>query len=1197
MDYRILGPFEVIDGGEPIDVGSRQQRGLLALLLLNANQVVSTERILEEFWHDDPEGKERTLWVYVSRLRSILEPGREAHSRSNVLVTCDHGYSLVIDDAEVDAHRFEHLVTAGNQLLDDDPDQAASILGEGLDLWRGAALEDFRYDDFALADVARLDELRLVAIEDRIDADIRAMRHRSVLGGLEKLVIDHPHRERLVGLQMIALYRSGRQADALRTYERYRRLVGDELGILPTPELRHVQEQVLLHDEQLAPASTAISVDVPPLAANPFKGLRYFTEQDAATFFGRERLSDDLVGRIESGSPLLALVGASGSGKSSLLRAGLVPRLRADAIRGSGDWLVVQMIPGARPFLELEASLYRAVPDAPANLHDLLHEGDGILRACLRLQPREPARIVIVIDQFEELFTLAPRDEQARFIRELEVVLDDGRGQVVVAIGLRADFYGGPLEYPRFAQLLGQGIVNVVPLALDELESAAQQPAAIAGVSLEPALLVQLLADVAGQVGGLPLFQYALTELFDRREASTLTLDSYETMGGVNGALARRAESVHQALSDEEQAATKQLFLRLVTVFEQGAWGRRRVVAAEIAAIAADVVVLQRVLDRFGTHRLLTLDRDPVTESPTVEVAHEALLNEWPRLRQWIDDGQKDVRRRARLATALDEWTASGENDDYLLSGERLADYERWAAISTLKLSRDEERFLDASILQREQERMVEEARQAREVKLDRQARRRLWGLGVGAILVASTVAGVVLLTPDDTKPVVALVHGVGGDLGITDMMIQGVGASEREHDLEVDLVEPLVDPQDDLRRLAEGGTELIIVGSEFDFDLDGIAADYPDVQWVAVDPIALHLEAPNISEMHFSVEDSAFVAGAAAALTSQTGEVGFIGAYQSFRSEKSRNGFEQGVQWADPGIEVNSMFLGPVANPLVAAETRDDLAHDLATTMYTNGADVIFHDAGEAGTGVIRAARQRSDGDDHVWTIGSDADEYLTASPADREFVLTSTIKRFDTAVEMAIGRYLDGERESGDILLGLSEEGVALSRSGDYLASIDGQLRNLEDEVGFDHLYVSPIALRAPDWQLEPDVTIELVLTEDDCEITGSAGESLDDGHLRIARGSVVLFDMTNASNELGTMSVRSITTDVTTAELDRQSRGQIPEALGVIHAISTAEPGGRTSSAVVATRTPMVASCNLGVPDASPIASYNRVIVSPT
>ena len=317
MYYRILGPLEVTDGGEPIDIGSRQQRGLLALLLLNANQFVATERILDELWHDDPSGKERTLWVYISRLRSVLEPGRQAHARSDVLVTRDHGYSLIVDDADVDANRFAELVAAGNRQLNDDPDEAARLLSNGLDLWRGAALEDFRYDNFAQADTARLDELRIVATEDRIDADIRAMRHRSVLGELEKLVLDHPHRERLLSLQMISLYRSGRQADALRAFERYRRTVGDELGIVPSPDLRRIQEQVLLHDQQLAASDQALTIDAPSVLTNPFKGLQSFTEDDAARFFGRERLIDDLVGRIASGSNLLALVGASGSGKSS----------------------------------------------------------------------------------------------------------------------------------------------------------------------------------------------------------------------------------------------------------------------------------------------------------------------------------------------------------------------------------------------------------------------------------------------------------------------------------------------------------------------------------------------------------------------------------------------------------------------------------------------------------------------------------------------------------------------------------------------------------------------------------------------------------------------------------------------------------------------------------------------------------------
>ena len=210
---------------------------------------------------------------------------------------------------------------------------------------------------------------------------------------------------------------------------------------------------------------------------------------------------------------------------------------------------------------------------------------------------------------------------------------------------------------------------------------------------------------------------------------------------------------------------------------------------------------------------------------------------------------------------------------------------------------------------------------------------------------------------------------------------------------------------------------------------------------------------------------------------------------------------------------------------------------------------------------------------------------------------MLTSTIKRFDTAVELTIDRYLNGELEGGDTLLGLGEEGVALSRSGGNLTAIDGQLKNLEDEVGFDHLFVSPIAVRAPGWQLEPDVVVELLLTDDKCEVTQITGASIEDARVHIERGSVVLFELMNASGAVGTMSVRTAAGEVTSAELDRDGRDQIPDALGAIQTITTAEPGGRTSAAIVVTRAPMVGACHLGTPDAAPDASFHRVIVSPT
>ena len=477
------------------------------------------------------------------------------------------------EPSEIDAHRFEQLARQGRDMLRDDPAAAAAALRAALDLWRGGALEDFAYDDFARDYATRLEDLRLAAIEDRVDADLRAGRHRDVIGELEQLTVRHPHRERFVAQQMIALYRSGRQAEALRAFERYRHTIGDELGIEPSPELRRVEEQVLLHDSHLAPASPS----QPDLvsAVNPFKGLHAFTEADAERFFGRDRLVADVVRRIAGGRRLVALVGASGSGKSSVLHAGLVAALRKGAVDGSEDWLIAPMVPGDHPFREAEAALSRAALDAPGGLGELLTDPeDGLLRACLRLLPDMSSRVVLVIDQFEELFTLgAPPPERDRFVRNLEVVLDDPYGRVVVAVGLRADFYGRPLEYPAFAQLLADGIVNVVPLMPDELEAAAEEPAARAGATLEPALLVQLLSDVAGQAGGLPLFQYALTELFDRRDGAILTLDAYDEMGGVSGAIARRAEDLFLALDPDERDAVKQLFLRLVTIVDQGAWG------------------------------------------------------------------------------------------------------------------------------------------------------------------------------------------------------------------------------------------------------------------------------------------------------------------------------------------------------------------------------------------------------------------------------------------------------------------------------------------------------------------------------------------------------------------------------------------------------------------------------------------------
>jgi len=334
VEYRLLGPLEVLDDGTPIDIGPKQQRALLALLLLHANRVVTTERILEELWGEEAHGKEKTLWVYISRLRSALEPEREAGSKTELLITRDHGYSLTIESEDLDSHRFEQAAERGRSLMRDDPAAAAAQLQSGLQLWRGAALEEFAYENFAQTEVTRLEELRLTAIEDHFEASLRSGRHREIVGEMEAFAGANPLRERPVALLLKTLYRSGRQADALRAFQRYRQKLGEELGIEPSPELCRLEEQVLLHDSRLEGVGSPPSSEIVEFR-NPFMGLQAFSEADAVTFFGRDRLISQLVRQLSQGDHLLALIGASGSGKSSVLQAGLIPALRKGAVDGS----------------------------------------------------------------------------------------------------------------------------------------------------------------------------------------------------------------------------------------------------------------------------------------------------------------------------------------------------------------------------------------------------------------------------------------------------------------------------------------------------------------------------------------------------------------------------------------------------------------------------------------------------------------------------------------------------------------------------------------------------------------------------------------------------------------------------------------------------------------------------------------------
>ena len=530
------------------------------------------------------------------------------------------------------------------------------------------------------------------------------------------------------------------------------RLVGEEV-----PKLRDLCERAELGTDvpgadalaraaRAALEGTAIAEPRPrDDVRNPYKGLRPFTEADARDFFGRGELTQRLVASLHEVAPVsrfLAVVGPSGSGKSSVVRAGLVPAIRHGALGDPEALFVAEMCPGAHPIDELEAALLRIAVRPAARLHDTLDAGSrGLLQAVDLLVPDE-AEVVLVVDQFEEVFTLCA-DERGReqFLESLRVATVDPDSRLRVVVTLRADFYDRPLTYPRFGELLAATTEAVPPLTADELEQAIRRPAERVGVAPEPGLVAEMIAEVAHQPGALPLLQYSLTELFERRDDDRLTLRAHQEVGGVAGALSARADRILAGSDPEGRRAIKQVFLRLVTLGEGTQDTRRRVVQSELDALEVKQEAIDGVLDDFGRHRLLTFDRDPSTREPTVEIAHEALLDAWGRLRGWIDETREDLRQERRLARGAAEWRASDRDPSFLLRGVRLEQVASWKATTDLAIGERERAYLKASLDQRDKEQEDEDERRRREARLERRSRTRLRAL-VALFAVAALVAG-----------------------------------------------------------------------------------------------------------------------------------------------------------------------------------------------------------------------------------------------------------------------------------------------------------------------------------------------------------------------------------------------------------------------------------------------------------------------
>ena len=984
MEYRVLGKLEVLRDGHPVDLGAFRQRALLALLLTAPNSVFSTDQILDELWGDaGGVDKQNALWVYVSGLRKALEPDREKRTEGSILLTRAPGYLIEAAPDQIDSVRFERMVIEGRALADVDPAAASLVLGESLALWRGRPFEEFTYESFAQAEIARLEELRLEAVEMRLDADLQRGLSRELISELESLVRQHPLKERMTGQLMLALYRSSRQAEALRAYQVLKSRLGEELGIEPSSWLRKLEEQIVTGDEALeiqsraavrgavaepGPAvrgyelreqigagaagtayrayqpavgrEVAIKVIRPDLANdptfirrfqaeaqviatlehphivplydywrepdaaylvmrlmrggslasalehgaltsaqtmtmvdqlgnalqtahrsgvvhgninsdnvllddegnaylsdfeiavgagevaassdisslgvlvaqaltgrsggvdelrgrlpdpvarvidraidvdaagrygnvgdlvddlhealgvdtasrattlepetsvdNPYKGLRAFDVVDAVDFFGRERLVERLIARLGRGGTrgrFIAVVGPSGSGKSSAVKAGLLPAIQRGAVPLSGSWFTIEMTPAPHPFEQLEDALLGVAVNPPPSLLEQLAGDHGLQRAVNRVLPHDGSQLLLLIDQFEELYTQVDPATANRFLANLVSAVTDEQSRIRVVATLRADFYDRPLQHRGLGELLRDGTEIVTPMTPHELERAITCPAEPHGITFEPALVAALVREMTDRPGALPLLQYTLTELFDHRRVDRVDYATYEQLGGVSGTLVKRAEGLLTSLGDEAHEVARQVFLRLVTFNDGGEDTRRRVLRSELEDLDVDRLVLHSVLDTFGRHRLLSFDRDPITRSPTVEISHEALLTEWTRLRDWIDGARHDVRVQRRLAEAMREWIAADRAAPYLLRGGLLAEVHGWVATTSVQLSAHERSFLEASVAERDREADELVEREHRAVVAERRQRQRgrqLVIVGLVAVLVAA---------------------------------------------------------------------------------------------------------------------------------------------------------------------------------------------------------------------------------------------------------------------------------------------------------------------------------------------------------------------------------------------------------------------------------------------------------------------------
>ncbi|MET0735913.1 MAG: BTAD domain-containing putative transcriptional regulator [Microbacterium sp.] len=675
MTIRVLGTTTVDEGSL-----SPRDRTVLAALAVRPGRVLGLDELADASWAGGelPDTWPKQLQAAVSRLRRLL--GRRS------ITTFPDGYALEAA-ASIDWRQFEQDLASARLHLDaGEPDRAVEAYRRALALWRGVPFGDLPEWPSARDAAARLEEQHRTAEEELQRAHLECGEHRSVVAAAEQLVRDAPFRESRWHLLALANYRSGRQAEALAALRSARRHLADELGIEPGADLVALEGAILRQDPSLAPVRHA-----PPTSSDcPYQGLSAFDIEDADAFHGRQAMVDAATARLER-TGFLALIGASGCGKSSLALAGV-----GAALRDRG-WSVETVLPTGNAVAALE-----------------------------RLTHARTERGLLIVDQFEEVFQLTETD-RVRICALVAEVADSG---VHVLLTLRSDFLDRAAALPHIGDRIAAEVFVVATMSRADLRDAIETPARQAGLRLEAGLTELLLRDAAGSPSALPLVSHALVETWARREGSVLTVSGYEESGGIAGAVARSADSLYGQLGDDDRRLCRDIMLRLIEPGLDGHPVRRRLGAD----ILTDDPARRAIVARLTGARLVSAEQDSLV------ITHEAIATAWPQLHRWLEEDAGDSRTMHQVTLGAHGWATDGERGEDLMRGTRLASAVEWRERADPVLTSTETRFLDASVAREREEVAATSARAAR----DRRQNRRLSVAlaGAAALLVVAIVAG-----------------------------------------------------------------------------------------------------------------------------------------------------------------------------------------------------------------------------------------------------------------------------------------------------------------------------------------------------------------------------------------------------------------------------------------------------------------------